>query len=104
MRMRIIICKFAQTYLDRVRSLCVPWRHKKSQRRACIDSRMLSTTVARPSTSYQQETASSILIIAYVQLAEVCTLVLFIMWGTPQTCVCTETAAHVVVWTLILDH
>ena len=34
--------------LDRVRSLCVSWRHKKSQRRACIDSRMLSTTVASP--------------------------------------------------------
>ena len=25
-----------------------PWRHKESQRRACIDSRMLSTTVASP--------------------------------------------------------
>ena len=25
-----------------------PWRHKKSQRMACIDSRMLSTTVACP--------------------------------------------------------
>ena len=51
------ICKFAQAYLDRVRSLCVPWKHKKSQRRACIDSRMLSTTVARLSTSYRRETA-----------------------------------------------
>ena len=42
------ICKLAQAYLHRVRLLCVPWRHKKSQRRASIDSRMLSTTVASP--------------------------------------------------------
>ena len=42
------ICKLAQAYLHRVRSLCVSWRHKKSQRRACIDSRLLSTTVASP--------------------------------------------------------
>ena len=42
------ICKLAQAYLDRVRLLCVSWRHKKSQWRACIDSRMLSTTVASP--------------------------------------------------------
>ena len=27
-------------------ALCMCWRHKKSQRRACIDSRMLSTCVA----------------------------------------------------------
>ena len=33
---------------DLIRLLCVPWRHKKPQRRACIDSRMLSTTVASP--------------------------------------------------------
>ena len=39
------ICKLAQAYLDRVCLLCVPWRHKKSQRMACIDSRMLSTSV-----------------------------------------------------------
>ena len=32
-------------YLDLIR---VPRRHKKSQRKACIDSRMLSTTVASP--------------------------------------------------------
>ena len=32
--------------LDRVRLLCVSWRHKKTQRRACIDSRILSTAVA----------------------------------------------------------
>ena len=31
---------------DLIRLLCVPWRHKKPQQRACIDSRMLSTTVA----------------------------------------------------------
>ena len=31
-----------------VRLLCVPWRHKKSQRLARIDSRMLSTTVPSP--------------------------------------------------------
>ena len=30
------------------RLLCVSWKHKKSQRRACIDSCMLSTTVASP--------------------------------------------------------
>ena len=35
------ICKLVQAYLDRVRSLCVS---KKSQRRACIDSRMVSTS------------------------------------------------------------
>ena len=33
---------------DQVRSLCVSWRHNKSQRRACIDSRTLFTTVASP--------------------------------------------------------
>ena len=31
---------------DLIRLLCVPWRHKKPQRRACTDS--LSTTVANP--------------------------------------------------------
>ena len=41
-------CKLAKSYLDRVRLLCVPWRHKKSQRTACVDSRILSTTVASP--------------------------------------------------------
>ena len=46
------ICKLAQAYLDRVRSRCVPWRHKKSKRMACIDSRMLSTTVASPCQRY----------------------------------------------------
>ena len=35
------ICKSAQSYLDWVRLLCVRWRHKKSQRMVCIDSRML---------------------------------------------------------------
>ena len=30
------------------KSLCVPWGLRKSQRMACIDSRMLSTTVAGP--------------------------------------------------------
>ena len=40
--------KLAQAYLDRVRWLCASWRHKKSQRRAWIDFRMLSTTVASP--------------------------------------------------------
>ena len=38
----------ARSDLDLIRLLCVPWRHKKPQRRACIDSRMLSTTVASP--------------------------------------------------------
>ena len=33
-------------HLDLICLLCVPWRHKKPQRRVCIDSRMLSTTVA----------------------------------------------------------
>ena len=33
---------------DRVRLLCASWRHKKWQRRACVDSRLLSTTVASP--------------------------------------------------------
>ena len=32
--------------LDLIRLLCVRWRRKKPQRRVCIDSRMLSTTVA----------------------------------------------------------
>ena len=42
------ICKWTQAYLDRVRSLCVSWRHKKLQQRARINSRMLYTTVASP--------------------------------------------------------
>ena len=40
--------ELAQAYLDRVRTLCVSLRHKESQRRACIDSRMLYTTVDSP--------------------------------------------------------
>ena len=40
------ICKLARAYLDKMCLICVPWRHKTSQRRACIDSRMLYTTVA----------------------------------------------------------
>ena len=69
------ILKFVQGYLDRVRLLCVPWRRKKSQRRRCIDSRMLSTTVARLSTIYQRETTSKRILIttrgiAHAQLAE----------------------------------
>ena len=43
MRMRLYL---AHAYLDRVRLLSLSWRHKKSQRMACIDSRVLSTTVA----------------------------------------------------------
>ena len=46
-----ILCAFKMrgaANLDRVLSLCVPWRHKNSQRMACIDSRMLYTTVASP--------------------------------------------------------
>ena len=35
------ICKLAQAYLDRVGLLCVPWRHKKSQRMVCINFHML---------------------------------------------------------------
>ena len=34
--------------LDLIRSLCVPWRLTKSLPRACIESRMLSTCLARP--------------------------------------------------------
>ena len=59
-----------QAYLDQVRLLCVPWRHKKSQRRACIDFNMLSITVARLSTSYQREPGPTISGIAHAQLAE----------------------------------
>ena len=33
---------------DLIHSLCVPWRLKKSQPHACIDLRMLSTSVASP--------------------------------------------------------
>ena len=40
------MCKLAQAYLDKMCLLSVPWRLKKSQPRECIDSRMLSTTVA----------------------------------------------------------
>ena len=29
---------------NKIRSLCVPWGLRKSQRMACVDSRMLSTT------------------------------------------------------------
>ena len=35
-------------HLDLISLLCVPWRHKKSQRRVYIYSHMLSTTVASP--------------------------------------------------------
>ena len=41
------ICIIA--YRDQILSLCVPsWRPKKSQVRTCINSRMLSTSVASP--------------------------------------------------------
>ena len=41
----LIICKLALAYLDQ---LCVPvpWRHQKLQRRASVDSRVLSSSVA----------------------------------------------------------
>ena len=35
-------------HLDLIRLLCVPCRHNEPPRRACIDSRMLSTTIASP--------------------------------------------------------
>ena len=35
-------------YRDLIRSLCVPWGLRKSQRIASIDSRMLSTTATSP--------------------------------------------------------
>ena len=41
-------CGYMLIYLDRARLLCVSLGHKKSEWRACIDSRMLSTTVANP--------------------------------------------------------
>ena len=42
------ICKLTQTYLDRVHLFCGCWRHKKSQQTACIESHILTTTVASP--------------------------------------------------------
>ena len=51
MRMRLYL---AQAYLYRVRLLCLSLRHKKSQRMACIDSRVLSTTGVRLSASYAE--------------------------------------------------
>ena len=41
-----LVCIIALADLDLMRSLRVPLKHKKSKRRACIDSRMLSTSVA----------------------------------------------------------
>ena len=38
----------ALAYLELIGLLRVPWRHKKLQQRACIDSRMQSTSVASP--------------------------------------------------------
>ena len=38
--------QYARIRTERVRSLCVSWRHKKSQQKSCIDSRMVSTAVA----------------------------------------------------------
>ena len=38
------ICKLALAYLDQ---LCVPWRYQKLQCRASVDSRVLSSSVAR---------------------------------------------------------
>ena len=40
--------RYAVKTSENIRSLCVPWGLKKSQGRSCIDSRMLSTTVATP--------------------------------------------------------
>ena len=36
------------TYLELIGLMCVPWRHKKLQQRACIHSRMQSTSVTSP--------------------------------------------------------
>ena len=44
-KVKKLICKLALAYLDQ---LCVPWRHQKLQRRASIDSRVLSSSVASP--------------------------------------------------------
>ena len=49
--------QLAQAYLDRVRSLFVSWRHKKSQRRASIDSCMLSSSVASPCQTLREQLA-----------------------------------------------
>ena len=45
------ICIIALAYLELICLLRVPWRHKKLQQRACIDSHMQSTSVASPSDS-----------------------------------------------------
>ena len=88
------ICKLAQAYLDKMCLLCVPRRLKKSQRRVCIDSRMLSTTVASPCQTLRElYTSGRPQVNAYYgpthQLAvsclhsspRVCTSVLFIVIG-----------------------
>ena len=52
-----------------VRSLCVSWRNKKLQRRACIDSHKLSTTFASPCQTLAGTTSKRILIGSAHQLA-----------------------------------
>ena len=37
------VCIIVVAYLYLIRLFCVPWWYKKAQRRACIDSHMLST-------------------------------------------------------------
>ena len=80
------ICKLAQAYLDRV---CVSCRQKKSQRRACIDSRMLSTTTPSPCQTLRelladttskgiQSPAHQLVLPRMRSSPRVCTLVLFI--------------------------
>ena len=81
------IRKLAQAYLDRVRSLCVSCKHKKSQRRACIDSRMLSTTIPSPcqratsASKGTQSPAHQLVLPRMRSSPRVCTLVLFISYS-----------------------
>ena len=72
---------------DQVRSLCVSWRHNKSQQRACIDSRMLSTTAASPCQTlcellaretHTDSLAHQLAVWRMRSSPRVCTLVLFI--------------------------
>ena len=71
--------------LNLVRLLCVSWRHKKTQRRACIDSRILSTAVASPCKTLREllagETTSKRILNSPAHQ-----LVVPRMWSSPRVC------------------
>ena len=75
----------ALAFLELICLLRVPWRQKQLQQRACVDSRMQSTSVARLSASYilagdyhSLAPAHQLAIPRMRSAPRVCTLVLFI--------------------------